>query len=115
MPASDRYGGGGGFGGGNGYGNGGYDGNDGGDPSSPRNGASPEAANAASVVPPPHADIFASAMAAAAAEHDSVSVHSSASSETYGSQKSGYSGDSQTPISINHIKGTVINDVCKNV
>ena len=113
MPASDRYGGG---GGGNGYGNGGYDGNDGGDPSSPRNGASPDAANVASVVPPPHADIFASAMAAAAAaEHDSVSVHSSASSETYGSQKSGYSGDSQTPISINHIKGTVINDVCKNV
>ena len=110
MPASDRYGTGGGYGDGGGYGGG-----DGGDPSSPRNGASPnddaEAASSSTpvgpVVPPPgHADIFASAMAAAAAaEHDSVSMHSSASSETYGSQKSGYSGDSQTPISINHIKG----------
>ena len=101
MPASDRYSGGGGGGGGDGADGGG------GDPSS----SSPGATAAASSSLPP-ADPFVTAKyaattratAAAAAEHDSVSVDSSASSETYGSQKSGYSGDSQTPISIKQIE-----------
>ena len=92
MPAEDRYSGGGGGGG------------------------DRVTAAAASASPPADPFITAAsssfpaaeaAAAAAAADHDSVSVGSASSETTYSSQRSGYSGDSQTPISIkaDHGKG----------